>query len=457
MKFTPSRNLMGAGVSLFLPQNGFPVRHLYVVSGATFSYLPGFTLPSAIPGRYGKGFRPEVSFLGVGSGHFPPSLSFSCSGLKVSGSADAKNTVAVADLGALASDLNDSAAPFSTIVGDVSSTSPGAIKVIEEFVDFDVVANNDAIGCSDIVSYDPTRSWLDRSDGGVGPVVEGVAVNNVDVGSSIVQCTTQTRSRLVRFGGCVRPISVSPIFVSEVFREADPVASVRPKTSTADAITGAAVISDVAGANVAYFAVPGAFSPDRTENGVQMDSFNSDRFWGLTLRIWVSTAELQLPLGRRGLYGFRNGCIITRRCHGFRTAVAGYSNGRCQMRCRRFFLPKAQIFCRSCLHCDRRSSISGFLPASALREWNRLCSVAVTCFGSYEIRLCSAYEGRLAGIQAWPFQGQIVCFGICCLPIGIGFLPSWLVKFSGLWVSQFLCRRGAGLWVSQFLFSGLWH
>ena len=61
----------------------------------------------------------------------------------------------------------------------------------------------------------------------------------------------------------------SQIFESEDFREADPVASIRPKTFIADAITGAAINSDVANANVAYIAVFGPFSPDLTANRVQ--------------------------------------------------------------------------------------------------------------------------------------------------------------------------------------------
>ena len=213
---------MGAGVSLSLPHNGFSVRHLVsgpfardldlfgdtftkvglnADSGATFSDLQGFTLRSAVPCRYEQGVRPEVSFIGFGGGHFPPSLSFTCYGLKVSGYADAKSAVAdaVSDTAdadavpdsvavcitvvanqytdALASDLGDFAPPFS-FVGHLSSTSAGAIKVTAEIVDFGVAANNDAAGSSTILRFDPTRSRLDRTEGGVGPVFEGVAVSD---------------------------------------------------------------------------------------------------------------------------------------------------------------------------------------------------------------------------------------------------------------------------------------
>ena len=66
----------------------------------------------------------------------------------------------------------------------VSGASVGAIKVAAEFMDFCVAANNDAAGSSNILGSDPMRSRLDRSDGGVRPVFEGVAVNNA--GSSNV-------------------------------------------------------------------------------------------------------------------------------------------------------------------------------------------------------------------------------------------------------------------------------
>ena len=124
---------------------------LNINSGATSSYLSGFTPPSAVPGRYEKGVRPKVSFLGFGGGDFPPSLSILGSSLEVSGSAGAKSVVAVAvsdtadadavpdDVvvcfatvadrfaGALASDLDGSAPPYLALVGsevnDLKSSS----------------------------------------------------------------------------------------------------------------------------------------------------------------------------------------------------------------------------------------------------------------------------------------------------------------------------------------------
>ena len=56
----------------------------------------------------------------------------------------------------------------------VSGASVGAIKGAVEFADSGIT----------VQGTDPSSSRLDRSDGGVQPVFEGVAVNNVAAGSS---------------------------------------------------------------------------------------------------------------------------------------------------------------------------------------------------------------------------------------------------------------------------------
>ena len=69
----------------------------------------------------------------------------------------------------------------------VSGASPRAIKGAAEFADSGIT----------VQGTDPSSSRLDRSDGGVQPVFEGVAVNNVSASSSN-QGTAPTRSSLDR-------------------------------------------------------------------------------------------------------------------------------------------------------------------------------------------------------------------------------------------------------------------
>ena len=77
----------------------------------------------------------------------------------------------------------------------MSSASVGAIKGAAEFADFGIT----------VQGTDPSSSRLDRSDGGVQPIFEGVAVNNVAAGSSN-QGMTPTRSSLDRFDGGVQSL-----------------------------------------------------------------------------------------------------------------------------------------------------------------------------------------------------------------------------------------------------------
>ena len=121
--------------------DSFPKIGLNTDYGDTSSDLPGFTPPSAVPGRYEKGVRPKVSLLGFGGGNSPPSLSISGSGFEGSWSAGAISgvkvtvsdttavdvvpddvtgcftAVAVHFIGALDSDLAIPALPYSAIAG----------------------------------------------------------------------------------------------------------------------------------------------------------------------------------------------------------------------------------------------------------------------------------------------------------------------------------------------------
>ena len=83
----------------------------------------------------------------------------------------------------------------------VSGASAGAIKVAAEFTGSGIT----------FLDTDPTSSRLDSSEGGVRPVFEGVAVNNVAAGSSN-QGTTLTRSSLDLFDDGVRPLFESEDF-----------------------------------------------------------------------------------------------------------------------------------------------------------------------------------------------------------------------------------------------------
>ena len=241
---------MGAGVSLSLPQNGFSVRHLFVVSGpfvrelgypvdnhlvveqvyygsnllegvslsvsllssvyydfavscdafpkiglkadygATSSNLPGSTPPSAVPGRYEKGFRPKVSLLGFGSGNFPLSLSISGSGLEASWSPGAKSGVTVIVFDTTTADAipDDVAGCFTTVADHLT----GAL-------DSDLAVS----GSGNAVLVQPIRSVSSSVDAAEAVYEDASNDSNVADNPDLVRSVTGERPKIRSVSGYV--------------------------------------------------------------------------------------------------------------------------------------------------------------------------------------------------------------------------------------------------------------
>ena len=167
-------------------------------SGLSISDLLGYAPLSSVTSRSDNGFHPEVSILGLDDGDFALIRILSGSGKGFSGKGNSASLCSV-----------------------LGHSQPIRFRASLRILGFGPFVEN-AAGSSSILSSDPTRSRLNRSDGGIGPVFEGVAINNVGTGSSNVQFA-------------------SPIVESEDFREVVPVASVRLRTSIVGVKTDAAV------------------------------------------------------------------------------------------------------------------------------------------------------------------------------------------------------------------------